>query len=134
MVGSGLHPHVWYAASGDIFRRNIVWREYQPALMPAPPWGKVLDYNLVHRNGATNVPAVRLQEQSGRDEHSIVADAQFEDIANGDYRVKEGSSALSLGFVNFPMDRFGVQKPALKALARHPVLPGQRPIPLNITR
>jgi hypothetical protein len=128
MVGSGLHPHVWYAASGDIFRRNIVWREYQPALMHAPPWGKEFDYNLMHRDGATNVPAVRLQKQSGRDEHSIVADAQFVDVANGDYRVKEGSPALSLGFVNFPIDRFGVQKPALKALARHPVLPGQRPV------
>ena len=34
---------------------------------------------------------------------------------------------LVLGFVNFPMDRFGVQKPALKALARTPVLPGQKP-------
>jgi hypothetical protein len=134
MVGSGLHPHVWYAASGDIFRRNIVWREYQPALMPAAPWGKELDFNLMHRDGATNIPAVRLQEQSGRDQHSIVADAQFADVANGDYRVKEGSSALSLGFVNFPMDRFGVQKPALKAIARHPVLPGQRPVSSSGTR
>jgi hypothetical protein len=134
MVGSGLHPHVWYAASGDIFRRNIVWREYQPALMPTPPWGKELDYNLMHRDGATNIPAVRLQEQSGRDKHSIVADAQFVDVANGDYRVKEGSLALSLGFVNFPMDRFGVQKPALKAIARHPALPGQRPVSSSGTR
>jgi hypothetical protein len=53
-----------------------------------------------------------------------VADAQFVDPAQGDYRVKEGSPSLTLGFVNFPMDRFGVQKPALKALARTPVLPG----------
>ena len=56
MVGSGLHPHVWYAASGDIFRRNIVWRDYQPALMPAPPWGQDMDYNLVHRDGADERP------------------------------------------------------------------------------
>ncbi len=127
-VGSGLHPHVWYAAGGDIFRRNIVWREYQPAIMSAPPWGQELDYNLMHREGATNTPATRLHGQSGRDEHSIVADAQFVDPAHGDYRVKEGSPALSLGFVNFPMDRFGVQRPALKVLARTPVLPGQKPV------
>jgi len=126
-VGSGLHPHVWYVSRGDIFRRNIVWREYQPALMPAAPWGQELDYNLMHREGATNAPATRLRGQGGRDEHSIVADAQFVDPARGDYRVKEGSPALSLGFANFPMDRFGVQKPSLKALARAPVLPGQRP-------
>jgi hypothetical protein len=95
--------------------------------MPAPPWGQELDYNILHREGATNAPATRLQKQSGRDEHSIVADAQFVDPAHGDYRVNEGSPAQSLGFVNFPMDRFGVQKPALKTLARTPVLPGQKP-------
>jgi len=133
-VGSGLHPHVWYAASADIFRRNIVWREYQPALMPAPPWGQELDYNLMHREGATNAPATRLHEQSGRDEHSIVADAQFVDPAQGDYRVKLGSPALSLGFINFSMDCFGVQTPALKALARTPVLPGQKPVAASQAR
>jgi len=127
-VGSGLHPHVWYAASGDMFRRNIVWREYQPALMPAPPWGQELDYNLMHRDWATNAPATRLHGQSGRDEHSMVADAQFVNPAQGDYRVKEGSPALSLGFVNFPMNGFGVQRPALKARARTPVLPDQKPV------
>lgn len=126
-VGSSLHPHVWYAASGDVFRRNIVWSDYQPALMHAPPWGQELDYNLMHREGAAIGPAVSLQKQSGRDEHSIVADARFVDPAVGDYRVREGSPALALGFVNFPMDQFGVQKPELKALARTPVLPGQRP-------
>jgi hypothetical protein len=128
MVSSGLHPHVWYANSGDVFRRNIVWRDYQPALMPAPPWGQDLDYNLMHRDSATNAPATRMQKQSGRDEHSAVGDALFLDPAKGDYRVKQGSPALALGFVNFPMDRFGVQKPELKALARTPVLPGQKPV------
>jgi len=56
-----------------------------------------------------------------------VADARFVDPATGDYRVKTGSPALELGFVNFTMDRFGVQKPALKALARTPVLPAAKP-------
>jgi hypothetical protein len=127
IVDSSLHAHAWFAASGDVFRKNIVWREYQPAIMPAPPWGQELDYNLVHREGATNGPASRLQKQSGRDEHSIIADAEFVDPAQGDYRVKEGSPALSLGFVNFPMDRFGVERPTLKALARKPIFPGQKP-------
>ena len=52
-----------------------------------------------------------------------MADAEFVDPANGDYRVKDGSPALALGFVNFPMDQFGVQKPELKAIARVPQLP-----------
>jgi S1-C subfamily serine protease len=52
-----------------------------------------------------------------------MADAQFVDPARGDYRVKDGSPALALGFVNFPMNQFGVQKPELKAIARVPQLP-----------
>lgn len=127
IVDNGFHPHVWYARSGDVFRRNIVWTEYQPAIMPQPPWGAELDFNLVHNPSATpSAPAARLQQQSGRDEHSLVADARFVDPARGDYRVKDGSPALALGFVNFAMNRFGVQKPELQAVARTPQLPRPR--------
>ena len=127
MVGAGFDPHVWFAASGDIFRRNIVWRDYRPARMYTPPWGREMDYNLMHQDDAALTNAARMQKQSGRDEHSIVADAQFIDPAKSDYRVKNGSPALALGFVNFPIDQFGVQKPALKAIARTPALPGLKP-------
>jgi hypothetical protein len=124
MVHNGFHPHVWYAESGDVFRRNIVWTEYRPANMHRPPWGAEMDFNLTHKPDTTgSQPATQLQRQSGRDPHSIVADAQFVDPARGDYRVKDSSPALALGFVNFPMDRFGVQKPELKAIARTPALP-----------
>jgi hypothetical protein len=124
VVDGGFDPHVWYAGSGDVFRRNIVWTTYRPANMPPPPWGAEMDFNLVQNCGAAkSTPAMQLQQQSGRDDHSIVADAQFVDTAHGDYRVKDGSPALALGFVNFPMDQFGVQKPELKALARVPQLP-----------
>ena len=124
MVDGSLNPHVWFADSGDIFQHNIVWTAYRPANMHRPPWGAEMDFNLMQIDGATtNAPATQLQRQSGRDTNSIVADAQFIDPARGDYRVKDGSPALALGFVNFPMDQFGVQKPDLKAIARTPVLP-----------
>ena len=136
MVDGGYDPHVWYDESGDIFRHNIVWTDYRPANMHRPPWGADMDFNLVQNYGATtNAPATRLQQQSGRDEHSIVADAQFIDPAHGDYRVKDGSPALALGFVNFPMDQFGVQKPELKAIARVPQLPQPKmPAPASAAR
>jgi len=123
MVNNSFHPHVWYPASGDVFRHNIVFADYRPALMQAPPWGEVMDYNFVHKTGATGTnQAVPMQIQSGRDEHSVIGDALFINPETGDFRVKEGSPALTLGFKNFPMDQFGVQKPALKALARTPLL------------
>jgi hypothetical protein len=126
MVNNGFHPHVWYKHSEDVVRRNIMWSDrYLPAGgMPSAPWGRQMDCNLVHREGMTEPkPAAGLAEQSKRDGGSIVADAMFVDPGRGDFRVKEGSPALRLGFVNFPMDQFGVQKPAFKAIARTPAMP-----------
>ena len=124
MVGNSFHPHVWYRGSEDVFRRNIVFGPYRPIRVPKP-WGKECDRNLLHTPRKSDAgPATGLAKQSGLDAHSIAADALFVDPATGDYRVKDGSPALALGFDNFPMDHFGVRKPELRALARTPRLPG----------
>jgi hypothetical protein len=124
MVNGTFHPHVWYGGSEDVFRHNIVFSPYKP-IRVAAPWGRECDGNLLHRPGALKAMAAAvLQALSGRDERSLEADALFVDAASGDYRVKEGSPALALGFESFPMDDFGVQKPSLRALARRPPLPG----------
>ena len=115
------HPHVWYSNSHDIFRNNIVSTTYKPVSMPRGPWGELFDNNILRTPGqAAPSPATTLQRASGRDEHSILADVLFVDPAKGDYRVKDNSPALALGFKNFPMDQFGVTDPRLKALARTP--------------
>ena len=38
IVNNSFHPHVWYAQSGDVFRKNIVFGEYKPIGMDKP-WG-----------------------------------------------------------------------------------------------
>ena len=137
IVGSGFHPHVWYRHSGDIFRRNIVGAAYRPARMGPPPWGAEMDQNLIHSPGKlAPVPAEDLARQSGRDSHSLMADAGFIAPERGDFRVRVDSPALTLGFVNFPMDQFGVLKPSLRAIARTPsfaapVLAGGRITPVS---
>ncbi len=125
MVNNGFHPHVWYRHSQDIVRRNIFFiEEYRPAGgMPETAWGKEMDYNIVHKAGGDLDAAEQLSRQSKRDEHSIVADALFVAPGQGDYRVREGSPALALGFKNFAMDQFGVVKPELRKIARTPELP-----------
>ena len=101
-----------------------MFRAYAPIRVDQP-WGKEVDYNLLHTPGETATkPAVKLQSQSGRDEHSVTGDALFVDPASGDYRVKPGSPALELGFQNFPMNEFGITSPRVKAIARTPRLPG----------
>jgi hypothetical protein len=118
-VNNSLHPHVWYANSGDVFARNIVMRAYQPAIMSAGRWGEQLDLNLFTTTEADRTAFA----DNGCDAHSLVGDPRFVDAAHGDFRVKDGSPALKLGFVNFPMDRFGVRSPRLKALAHTPEIP-----------
>ena len=119
-VGNSLHPHVWYEHSGDVVTRNIWMGAYRPAIMREGTWGQEIDSNLF-----TTTEADRTRfAANGCDAHSLVGDPLFVDPARGDYRVKEGSPALRLGFKNFPMDRFGVQRPRLKAIARTPELPG----------
>jgi len=96
---------------------------YRPAGgMPAGKWGDRIDRNLFTTSEADRARFAA----HGCDSNSVVGDALFVDPARGDFRVKEGSPALALGFVNFPMDRFGVRKPELKAIARAPEIPALR--------
>jgi hypothetical protein len=118
-VNSSLHPHVWFADSGDVFARNIVMGPYQPAIMTAAKWGKQVDFNLFTTTGADRTAFAG----NDCDANSLVGDPLFVNAAAGDFRVKEGSPALTLGFVNFPMDRFGVRGARLKAMARTPEIP-----------
>jgi hypothetical protein len=135
MVNNSFNPHVWYTDSQDVFLHNIVWDRYRTARMRRQPWGKEMDYNLVVKVGMSGTaPALQLQKQSSGDQHSIVADPLFIDPAHGDYRVKNSSPALALGFVNFPMNQFGVQKPELAAIARKPEFPGVGPAPTETRR
>ncbi len=116
IVNNSLHPHVWFEQSGDVFARNIVMGEYRPAIMEISKWGAEVDSNLF-----TNSQQDRQKfAANGCDANSHVGDAQFVDPSAGDFRVKATSFALKLGFVNFPMDQFGVQSPRLKAMARTP--------------
>ncbi len=126
LVNYSFCPHVWYTDCHTTFKNNIVWKDrYFPAGMRRTDQGENIDYNLVHKQGAEGTePAKGLAKFSGDDEHSIIADAMFVDPIRGDYRVKDGSPALKLGFKNFPMDRFGVQDPELKKIADTAPLPG----------
>ena len=115
-INSSLHPHVWYPNSMDVIERNIWMAAYRPVRIRQ--WGKKVDSNLF----VSEADRARFVEQ-GCDANSIVGDPMFVDPANGDYRVRAGSPALQIGFENFAMDQFGVQTPALKAIARTPTLP-----------
>jgi len=124
MINNGLHPHVWYINSGDVFKNNIVFRAYQPAIMNAAipadgHWGKELDYNFY----VAQPSVMNRFSKNGCDANSLNGDPLFVDAQNGNFQVRESSPALKTGFRNFPMDQFGVTKTALRAIAKTPQIP-----------
>ena len=123
MVNNTLHAHVWFLDSEDVVRNNIVFAPYQPIEMRS--WGEDIDFNFLQDPKAKQPsPATALQKLTGQDEHSVCGNAQFRNPDSGDYTVLPDSPARQIGFLNFDMDQFGVQRPALRRIARQPVLPG----------
>jgi hypothetical protein len=121
MVNNGFHPHVWYANSGDEFYSNIVMSAVKGIRAPTKTaTGKHIDGNLFF---ISNSKQKDKYAEYGWDLNSIVNDPMFLDPAGGDFRVAPGSPALKIGFENFPMDRFGVKKRSLKAIAKTPIIP-----------
>jgi len=118
VVGDSLGLHCWYADSRDEIHHNIFSEPYRPIRMPKGKWGKTIDRNFFNASERD----ARAFQEFGCDANSVAGDPQFMDPAKGDYRVKEGSPALAIGFKNFPMDQFGVRKAELRKIAKTPVL------------
>lgn len=116
MINNSFHPHVWFNNSGDVFKHNIVTRPYAPIRLK--DWGKEVDYNLFQ-----NSKALIAAQKEGVDAHSLYASPGFINSKIGDYRVKEDSQALKIGFKNFPMNHFGVTSPTLQAISRKVKIP-----------
>ncbi|WP_276166033.1 pectinesterase family protein [Zobellia alginiliquefaciens] len=116
MVNNSLHPHVWFVNSEDVFKHNIVGGAYQDVRLEG--WGKELDYNLF-----PNEVTMLKSQIYNRDLHSAYGDPMFKKPENLDFSVLPESPALKIGFENFPMDKFGVQKPNLKEIAKTPEVP-----------
>jgi hypothetical protein len=116
LVNSSFHPHVWFANSGDVFESNLVMAAHQPVEIKR--WGRSVNRNLF-------VAEADLQRARalGIDADSVAGDPRFADPAHGDYTVTNTALAAAVGFVNFPMNDFGVRPARLKALASQPVFP-----------
>ena len=117
IINNGFHPHVWFDDSASKLTQNILMKAHAPIGQPEQ-WGREVD-----RNFFTNAQDLPSHRAAGADQNSLAGDAEFIDPAQGDFRVKDSSAALKIGFKNFPMDQFGVKKPSLKAIAKTPVIP-----------
>jgi hypothetical protein len=116
MVNNTFHPHVWFKNSNDVFRNNIVFTGYAPIHIDV--WGKETDYNVF-----PDLASLKEAQARGTDQHSVYGGFDFVNPEEGDFRLKEGSIAFSVGFKNFDMNSFGVVSPGLKALAKKVNIP-----------
>lgn len=117
LVNNSFHPHVWFLHSGDVFTRNIVMTDYKP--IRVRNWGLMVDYNIF-----TDSISIQTARKNGVDAHSLVSDVRFANPSIGDFSLSDHSDAVVKGgFHNFPMDKFGVFSPRLKAIACQPKMP-----------
>jgi hypothetical protein len=116
MVNNTFHPHVWFTESGDVFTNNIVMKKY--ADIRIKDWGKEVDYNLFPTQ-----KALKNAQNNNTDTNSLFGNPLFINPKEGNFRVNDDSPALKIGFKNFSMDKFGVQNPELKVIAKQPSIP-----------
>ncbi|KQW43635.1 hypothetical protein ASD88_16440 [Pelomonas sp. Root662] len=116
LINGSFHPHVWFDNGGDVFESNLVMGAHQPVEIRR--WGRS-----VNRNFFANEADLRKTQAHGVDADSVAGDPRFAAPASGDYTVTNAALAERVGFVNFPMDDFGVRPARLKALALRPAFP-----------
>lgn len=116
LVNGSFHPHVWFDGGGDSFESNIVMGPHQPVEIRR--WGRSVD-----RNFFVAEADLREAQARGTDARSVAGDPRFAAPTRGDYTVTNAALAARIGFVNFPMDDFGVRPARLKALALRPAFP-----------
>jgi len=124
MINNGLHPHVWYPNSGDVFTSNIVFKAHQPAAMNRAisntgKWGEKVDSNFYVCSKAE----MNKFNENDCDFNSQNGDPEFVNPSTFNFNVKTGSPATKIGFVNFPMDSYGVTSTRLKKIAKTPDMP-----------
>lgn len=116
MINNSFHPHVWFAKSEDVFRRNIVTRNYYPIIIPH--WGKEVDFNYF----SDSVSLAKAKE-SGTDKNSLYGDPMFLNANRGDYSLQKNSPARTIGFKDIDLNNIGVQNPKLIAKALKVTIP-----------
>lgn len=116
LVNNTFHPHVWFKNSNDVFKHNIVFKGYAPINIDV--WGKETDYNVF-----PDLASLEEAQARGTDKHSVYGGFDFVNPEEGDFRLKEGSIAFSVGFKNFPMNNFGVVSTRLKILSKKVNIP-----------
>ena len=116
LINSSLHPHLWFPHCRDIVQRNIFMQPYFPLQLNG--WGERINHNFF-----SNRRALEKVRANGTDQNSMYGPLTFSNPEQGDFSIVQGGEPFRIGFENFPMNRFGVYSPELKAIAETPRFP-----------
>lgn len=116
MINNSFHPHVWFLNCDDIFRRNIVTRNYYPGVISK--WGKEVDYNFF-----PDAASLKKSQLNKTDLHGAFGNPLFLNADAGDYTLDKKSLAFTVGFKNIDARNIGVLDPDLKAKSLKVTIP-----------
>jgi hypothetical protein len=104
---------------------NLVFQDTEPTFLKATEPLLRSDWKFYRAGAVTveNARDVRIGESEFVDlgGHAVVISGRAERVRN--YTVTNAALAAKVGFINFPMNDFGVRPERLKALARQPAYP-----------
>ncbi|WP_405702934.1 right-handed parallel beta-helix repeat-containing protein [Streptomyces sp. NBC_01383] len=118
VVGGSVYEQISHRDNGDAISRNIILADSPYSLTGSDPAAAkyTADKNLFWDNGRP-VALPSVWRTSGLDTHSVTADPRFaggspwDSPGMTDYTPAADSPAKALGFVSFPMNRFGTGRP-----------------------
>ena len=120
VVSDTFHPHVWFNKSDDIIHQNIWATPYQAIRLGGK--GKLWDNN-IHLTSA----GFKKAQQYGVDKNAAFIPLTFKNPDKLDYRFDDNTLTKKIGFKQFDLTKFGVQKASLKKIARTPQPPTLNP-------
>ena len=115
-------PSVWLMTGNRCLRNIFAWSDPDSKWLVGGKWEQIIkesDYNLLWHGGqpvTTNQASVAdgdywaAWHKLGFDEHSVIADPGFVNPRQDDYRLRQDSPALKLGFKPLPVDKMGLYK------------------------
>lgn len=120
VVSNTFHPHVWFKKSDDIVHQNIWATPYKAIRLGSK--GKLWDNN-IHLTSA----GLRKAQQYGVDANAVFVPLTFENPDKLNYKFEDNTLTKKMGFKQFDLTKFGVQKTSLKKIARTPEPPTLNP-------
>ena len=115
-VNNSLHPHVWYANSGDVFARNIVMGAYRPAIMNVATLGRTSGLQSLHdhRGRPNGIRRPGLRREFARGRPAVRRCGAWRFSRQG------GLAGLEAGLCEFPDGPVRRARPALEGHGAHP--------------